>query len=410
MCGGFRRAAASRQQRMIAAMRGASERYRRQSARARPAIFCLQLILALSLAPVMPVCAHDLERTTVHLLVERDGSFVLRLAHDPSWLLLRMESFATRTSAGAGSAAAVTATNTTDTAARDARLRVLAPQSIDRVVLFVDGQEVRPVSAVYERPPGSVPAGEFALASYSLRGQLPASAKTLRWYYGLVADPYPLTIELADGSSNTEWVQGDAWSTSLPLGGPFARPGLLTRLREYVTLGYEHILPRGLDHILFVIGLFLLSARVRPVLAQVTTFTVAHSMTLGLSLYGFVSLPSRVVEPLIALSIAYVAVENLRTRELTPARIALVFLFGLLHGMGFAGVLTNLQLPRSDFAVALLGFNTGVELGQISVIAGVALVVGWWRGRSWYYSRIVVPASLVIATVGAYWTVVRLLS
>jgi len=354
------------------------------------------LLLMLAAAPALR--AHDLERTTVHLTVARDGTFTLRLAHDPSWLLLRMESFA-------GGAS----TNTTDAAARDARLTALAPQIIDRVVLFVDGHEVRPVSVDYAPPPGAVPAGQFALAAYTLHGQLPPSARTMRWYYGLVVDPYPLTIALADGSSLTEWVQGDAWSTALALGGPFARPTVWMRLREYLALGYTHILPKGLDHILFVIGLFLLRARLRPVLVQVTTFTVAHSMTLGLSLYGLVSLPASVVEPLIALSIVYVAIENLRTERLTPWRVALVFMFGLLHGMGFAGVLTGLHLPRADFAVALLGFNLGVEAGQLTVIAGAALLVGWWRHRGWYHRRVVVPASLAIAAVGLYWTVTRLL-
>jgi hypothetical protein len=135
---------------------------------------------------------------------------------------------------------------------------------------------------------------------------------------------------------------------------------------------------------------------------------VAHSLTLGLALYGVVTLPAAVVEPLIALSIVYVAVENLRTRELTRARVALVFLFGLLHGLGFAGVLTGLQLPRADFALGLVGFNLGVEAGQLTVIAAVALAVGWWRDRPWYHARIVVPASLAIAAVGLYWTVTRL--
>ena len=342
--------------------------------------------------------AHDLERTTVHLTVLADGAFTLRLAHDPSWLLLRMESFA-----GSG------ATNTTDHAARDARLVALAPQVLDRVVLFIDGHEVRPVSADYTPPPAAVPAGAFALASYTLHGHLPPAARALRWYYGLVADPYPFTIALPGGSELTEWVQGDAWSTSLALGAPFARPTVWARLREYLTLGYTHILPKGLDHILFVVGLFLLRARLRPVLVQVTTFTVAHSITLGLSLYGIVSLPSRVVEPLIALSIVYVAAENLRTERLTVWRVALVFLFGLLHGLGFAGVLTGLQLARPDFAVALAGFNLGVEAGQLTVIGAAALLVGWWRHHAWYHRRIVVPTSLAIAAVGFYWMVTRLL-
>ncbi len=355
-------------------------------------------VLAVLLIAAAAPAAHDLERTTVHLDIAADGSFALRLAHDPSWLLLRMESFA-------GGAT----TNTTDAAARDARLTALAPQIIDRVVLFVDGHEVRPGTAAYSPPPATVPAGQFALAAYTLRGQLPPSAGVLRWYYGLVVDPYPLTIALADGSSRTEWVQGDAWSTALPLGGPFATPSAGTRWRDYFVLGYTHILPRGLDHILFVLGLFLLRTRLRPVLVQVTTFTVAHSLTLGLALYGVLSLPAGVVEPLIALSIVYVAIENLRTRTLSPGRVALVFLFGLLHGLGFAGVLTGLQLPRADLAIGLFGFNLGVEAGQLTVIAGAALVVGRWRHRPWYHQRVVKPASLAIAAVGLYWTVTRLL-
>ena len=343
--------------------------------------------------------AHDLERTTAHLTLAADGSFALRLAHDPAWLVLRLEGFA-----GAPGAA-----TTTDITVRDVRLREWAPAMIDRVVLFVDGHEVRPTSVEYAPPPADVPPGQFALASYTLRGRMPEAARTLRWYYGLVVDPYPLTVTLADGSETTEWVQGDAWSTSLALGGPFVRPSRWTRLRQYLTLGFRHILPEGLDHILFVIGLFLLRAELRPVLVQVTTFTVAHSLTLALSLYGVVSLPGRVVEPLIALSIVYVAVENLRTRTLTPWRVALVFLFGLLHGLGFAGVLTALDLPRADFAVALLGFNLGVEAGQLTVIATAAALIGWWRHRAWYHPRVVVPASLAIAVAGAYWTVTRLL-
>ncbi len=354
----------------------------------------LVALLALQATPH----AHDLERTTVHLTVAADGAFTLRLAHDPAWLLLRMGSFAGGVS-----------TDTSDPAERDGRLTALAPQAIDRVVLFVDGHEVRPVSADYSPPPYAVPAGQVALAAYTLHGRLPPGARTLRWYYGLVVDPYPLTVALADGSSVTEWIQGDAWSTTLALGGPFARPTVFARLREYLVLGYTHILPNGLDHILFVVGLFLLRAQLRPVLVQVTTFTVAHSMTLGLALYGVVSLPARVVEPLIALSIVYVAAENLRTQTLTRARVALVFLFGLLHGLGFAGVLTGLQLPRTDFAVGLLGFNFGVEAGQLTVIAGAALLVGWGRQHAWYHRRVVVPASLAIAAVGLYWTVTRLL-
>ena len=117
---------------------------------------------------------------------------------------------------------------------------------------------------------------------------------------------------------------------------------------QYFALGFTHILPKGLDHILFVVGIFLLGSRWRSVLMQVSTFTIAHSITLGLTMYGIVSLPARVVEPMIALSIAYVAIENLVTAELKPWRLALVFAFGLLHGMGSRRV-ARLGLPRAQF-------------------------------------------------------------
>lgn len=364
-------------------------------ARARIVLVCATVVAGL--AAGSRLAAHDLERTTVHLALAADGQFTLRLGHDPSWLLLRLESFAGQPGAA----------STIDTAARDARLREWAGLMIDRVVLFVDGHEVRPVSVDYAPPPADPPPGQFALAAYTLHGRMPEGAQTIRWYYGLVNDPYPFTITLADGSETTEWVQGDAWSTALALGGPFIRPSPWTRLRQYLALGFVHILPRGLDHILFVLGLFLLRAQLRPVLVQVSTFTLAHSLTLALSLYGIVALPATIVEPLIALSIVYVAIENLRTQALTPWRVALVFLFGLLHGLGFAGVLTELQLPRADFAVALLGFNLGVEAGQLTVIAGAAVLVGWCRRRPWYHRRVVVPASLAIAAIGAYWMITR---
>jgi hypothetical protein len=145
-------------------------------------------------------------------------------------------------------------------------------------------------------------------------------------------------------------------------------------------------------------------------LLQVTAFTIAHSITLGLSMYGIVSLPSRIVEPLIALSIAYVAIENLVTRELKPWRIALVFMFGLLHGLGFAGVLRALGLPRGEFLTALLTFNAGVELGQLTIIAAAWLAVGAFMKRTWYRRAIVIPASCGIAAIGIYWTITRLLA
>jgi hypothetical protein len=237
---------------------------------------------------------------------------------------------------------------------------------------------------------------------------MPVDATRLRWLYGLVGDKYPLEIRKPDGTSTIEWIDGTNWSDVIDLSRTFTRPTRLEIVRQYLWLGYTHILPKGLDHILFVLGLFLLSPRIRTLLLQVTAFTVAHSITLGLSMYGIVSLPSRVVEPLIALSIAYVAIENLVTRELKPWRVALVFMFGLLHGLGFAGVLRELGLPRNEFHTALLTFNLGVEGGQLTVIAGAMIVTLPFKTKGWYRQRVVIPASIAIAVVGAYWFVVRL--
>lgn len=179
---------------------------------------------------------------------------------------------------------------------------------------------------------------------------------------------------------------------------------------QYLFLGYEHILPEGLDHILFVLGLFFLSNRFKSLLWQVTAFTLAHSVTLALSSFQVISLSASIVEPLIALSIVYVAVENLYTTELKPWRPLVVFGFGLIHGLGFAGVLAELGLPQQHFLTSLITFNVGVELGQLSVIALAYLVIGWFRSCSWYRPYLSMPASCGIALVASYWTIERIMN
>lgn len=238
---------------------------------------------------------------------------------------------------------------------------------------------------------GGVPdgAGEFSMKAPESFGTLLVSLRT---------EGSPgLAKRLAKPGETTR-----AYTLGAPPSSSRARTAAL-----YARLGFEHIVPKGLDHILFVLGLFLLSDRFGPLVKQVTAFTVAHSLSLALSMHGVVSLPASLVEPLIALSIAYVAIENIVTSELKPWRALVVFGFGLLHGLGFAGVLRELGLPRGEFATALLAFNAGVELGQLSVIAIALLAVGWIRGRKAYRGRVVVPASIVIAAVGLYWCVER---
>lgn len=176
----------------------------------------------------------------------------------------------------------------------------------------------------------------------------------------------------------------------------------------YLQLGFTHIIPLGFDHILFIVSLYILEPRLKPVLTQATAFTVAHSITLGLAMFGLIQPPSAVIEPIIALSILFVAIENIITNRLNPWRVAIVFGFGLVHGMGFASVLTELGLPRKDYVGSLISFNVGVELGQVAVILLAWALVGRWAAdKSWYKARVVIPVSVVIGLVAAYWTVER---
>lgn len=180
------------------------------------------------------------------------------------------------------------------------------------------------------------------------------------------------------------------------------------QLALYLRLGFRHIVPEGADHILFVLGLFFLGITWRKLLSQTTVFTVAHATTLFLSTYGIFSLPSRYVEPAIALSIAFIAIENVVKPRLGPGRLAIVFGFGLVHGLGFASSLSDIPFPKTDFIVALLGFNFGVDLGQLFVIALAFLAVGWFRNRPWFRRGIAIPCSLAIAAVGLFWGIQRI--
>src|SRR5262245_47764836 len=166
----------------------------------QPWMPALGLVLAVAIAGAARLAAHDVERTQVLLTFARDGSFVLDVANDPNWLKLRMERFTAR-------------------GPERAALQDAGAVFIDRVVLFVDGQEVRPTSAEF--------IDSEAIATYRLRGQMPIDARSLRWYYGLVGDPYPLTIRRADGRVQVEEIQGNAWSGTIDLSGQFQEARML---------------------------------------------------------------------------------------------------------------------------------------------------------------------------------------
>jgi len=177
----------------------------------------------------------------------------------------------------------------------------------------------------------------------------------------------------------------------------------------YLKLGFSHIIPAGADHILFVMGLCLLSTDVKTILWQATAFTAAHSVTLALSMKSIVMVPGAVVEPVIALSILFVAIENMLLSGLKPWRILLVFMFGLIHGMGFASSLNEIGLPPGKFYTSIIAFNAGVELGQVSIILAMfGLFIIPMRNKSWYRTRIIYTFSTAIALVAFYWTVERI--
>jgi hypothetical protein len=216
--------------------------------------------------------------------------------------------------------------------------------------------------------------------------------------------------QVSEGESYSVYLTNGALSDPLPRTG-VAVQSAAEVIIKYVVSGFEHIIPLGIDHILFVLGLFFFSLAWRPLLWQVTAFTLAHTITLAVATLGLVTISPAIVEPLIAASIAYVAIENIFHKEgraIGWSRIGIVFAFGLLHGLGFASVLGDFGLNDGQFVMSLVAFNVGVELGQLTVIAVAFLLVGYWFGsKSWYRPMIAVPVSAAIAVVGIYWAYER---
>ena len=348
------------------------------------------LVLWMSIAPE----AHEIENTHVLVSFLPGETYQVDIINDADWMWMQLHA---------------DATELPSVDERDAQLSTLAATFTTGVTVMFDGFQVIPVSVAYLPPlerNRTAPMGLAEPGIMRISGPVPRGATTFQFGYNRVVDEYPITVAPTVGDPVTRWLLAAQISDTFEL-ATLTPPSRFQVAIQYLSLGFTHILPKGLDHILFVLGLFLLSTKFKPLLLQVTAFTVAHTLTLALTIYGVFTLAPAIVEPLIALSIAYVAVENLVTTELQPWRVAIVFAFGLLHGMGFAGVLGDLGLPRSEFITALLTFNVGVEIGQLTVIGAAFIAVVGFRERSWFRVRVVVPASLAIATVGLYWTVER---
>ena len=364
------------------------------------------LLLANAVAPfgVRPALAHPLTFTEVTLALRDDGTFEADLIYDLDALALGVPV----DTDDAELAAALENLPPDGLAARVAGLRRLFER---RVRVRFDG---RPAPFEVSFPDYGTPRATDAEIptvlglTARLTGAVPEGASTVGFFASRAFGEVHLTVVDAGRAVEVRSVlEAGARSDPLDLTGPVEPPGRLEVAARYTRLGFVHIVPEGLDHILFVLGLFLLSARLRPLVWQVTAFTVAHAATLSLAALGVVALAPGLVEPLIALSIAYVAIENVLTDRLTRWRPAVVFGFGLLHGLGFAGVLGELGLPERERLLALVTFNAGIELGQLAVIAAAAGSLGWFRSKPWYRRRLAVPVSAVIGLVGVTWAIER---
>ena len=205
----------------------------------------------------------------------------------------------------------------------------------------------------------------------------------------------------------TAYLEPGVISAPIKRQGVTVQPVLMTML-DYAKIGFVHIVPKGLDHILFVLGLFFYAARWRPLLGQVTLFTLAHTTTLMLASTGHIIVSPNLVEPLIAASIIYVAFENLRSERLHAGRLLVIFAFGLLHGLGFASVLGDIGLADGQFMVSLISFNIGVELGQLAVLVPAFLLFGVVAGNALWYRRLIsIPSSYLIGAIGMWMLITR---
>lgn len=375
-------------------------------------LWCVALLVAPAASAHMPKLAAAIAT------IETNGAYTLELTFD-------LPPFALKVAPQSANDEAMRAwlnlpTNALSVSLQDSRTRFSLEYGVvaDGVPGTVENL-IYPTVEDVERYKESFPQLELpVMLMLAVEGHLPPGARSVAFRFpaimGVVAvslvRPGQVALSLVAEAGRAKepvpiMVEGVA-AAPVPV-AKVVEPGPGRVARQFLKLGFEHIIPEGFDHILFVLGLFLLGNQLRPLLWQVTAFTVAHSITLGLALYGVVRLSPLIVEPLIALSIAFVAVENICKAELKPWRPFVVFGFGLMHGLGFAGVLKSIHLPRNEFATALIAFNGGVELGQLAVISLAFLAVGWWRQRVSYRRAIVIPASGLIAAIGLFWTCQR---
>jgi hypothetical protein len=228
-------------------------------------------------------------------------------------------------------------------------------------------------------------------------------------------EPIALTLE-ADGQRRTRLLvsnQQSAAFTGYSVGASNTASaddsGMAWRsLWSFLVQGTLHVVPLGLDHLLFLLCMYLGASSLRQLVVLVSLFTVAHSVTLGLAAYRLVPVPTQWVEVLIVVSILWLAIGNLRRPGRAVIKASVILLFGLLHGLGFATALKALDMEPTGFLWTLLAFNLGVEIGQLGFIFALALLLGWALKRDWARQRVLIPLSSLAVLVSSVWLVQRL--
>ncbi|HVT15993.1 MAG TPA: HupE/UreJ family protein [Thermoanaerobaculia bacterium] len=293
---------------------------------------------------------------------------------------------------------------------------------VDAATVAFDGKSVEPA---VEFVPGESGAAGSPRVVLRLRGPIPGGAHSFTWSAALPIGSYPLVLTSeGDEGSLWKWVEGGKTSEPFPLPERVVPPPRWELARHYLELGFLDILPRGADSVLFVLGLFLLGRRARPLLPQAAAFAAALSVALALAAAGKLALPPRLLAPLLALTLVYVAAGNfvvgtpppprvgsfVLSRAVGLMRLAVVSACGLLHGLALAHPLAASQPPPLELPTVLAGFTLGALAAQLTVLAAAFLLLGLGnREETWYRRRVVVPASGLIAAIGSYWFVERLL-
>ena len=179
----------------------------------------------------------------------------------------------------------------------------------------------------------------------------------------------------------------------------------------YLKLGFLHVIPFGFDHLLFILALFFYNSNLKDALIQCSVFTIAHSITLGLATAEIISINNQIIEVIIACSIFMTSLNCLYPTGIKLWRLGLIFIFGLVHGLGFATALMQNGLPKNDFLTTLISFNIGIELAQIAIILGCHFLISkQFKHKNWYQKKLVNPISFSICCIALFWTMERILN